>query len=887
MGPAKWARVYAMRFNRKFRAWFCAALLLGPWLGAEVLAAKPAEPNDYAKLPPPKIPAPPPLSRTTSFGPVLEPYRNVVSDEDRRVFQRQSEELFVNPAATALRKVAAWLAAERNKGGPSAENISLSDDGLFTYQMPNDPLILLGTAKSYNGAVTAPPRLNLDTFAPPKKPAAGAPGEPKDDGSWITANPEQVCTNNLSFMLPRGSMYSDLEYLPTPTGLDMQQSFILQAIESSPNPVLRSSEGAEDAPGSAPEAPADAPNQPVASTDSEEPLVTPPVAPAVDESGGFFDELRKKEMPLADFVNKLTKDANQQDQRLVEIAKELQTSVVPQIPAMKKRCAEAGGRFVEAKWTDGGALNLLSCFKGEKAQIGVGLRLLAPDGYPSGLAVFNEEATTEAGVELTLEFQEDYVTLGSYKKGEYFGPELRWSSSGEAMALNFHVPAAQVGRYGEYDVYEWHESGALKLLGHRHGGDPSGKEQTWYDSGALAGEVQFDDHGKITSYKEWFENHRPAEDTPLKAGAMHGTRRWWHQNGEPAGELAYDRGETTGPLMLWYSNGAKGAKTTFLHGELNGPLTWWYDDGGTMYEGRFAAGKPQGTHKVYQPNGKQLSERTYKAGEPDGAWVAFDGEGKAVKEVTFQNGQKQGKSVVRYPNGQTFLDVTWVNGAMDGALNSYYEDGAQAATCLYEKGNLLRFTRFYASGQPSLEGRMVNAESGQGQFAALRKDGSTRIECQLKNFETDGCRVFDGGGQEIALPSDTALARGAKRIDDGPKAVGSAYSDPVENSDQKPAKPIALAWNPGKCGGFTRHANYDSLINPPAAAANGTPIFVEYEAKGACPEGVAAHMTCLMNVVGGKLSPEPCSLDDQRDTSELQEIVRSLDQGAPTEDYVH
>lgn len=823
-------------------------------LVAALLGAAPSTPgtapdSPEAKTPAPRVPAPQPFQKAQGFSDAeLAPYRDVLGAADLAGLVKLSQQVFAARPFESLRQIAASIAEGRVRDETYAQEFA-EDDVLFTYSLPNDPMLLLGTGKSHGGKVTSLPRLLTGVLdKKPKAPQTAAPVSPSDASgeseeseiveNFLLRNPEQVCTAGLSYTLnPDGSGFSGIEFMPPPLPMDDPMMRILLFIESNPSPISLTEEA-----GDVQSPPAETAAAPAAAEDAQ--AAEPGPFFGTGALGDVLKRASKGEVPIKEVVavfSDKTAAMYLSGGHLQKLPALIQ-ALADEAPALKKDCLGGGNTWTEFKQLKD-ELNLIGCFTPKGQRIGFGASAKG-DAFPWAgeytLHVFDPRS--ELGVQVAIDASEMLIRLSALKgdKPVKFGPELTFDPRGPALALNFLVPDDFKGKWGEFDVYEWYPAGSVKFIGHRKGGVPV-DERAYYESGSLNGHVTYQD-GKLTSYREWYEARTPAEETFFdKDGSIHGVRRWWHPNARQAGEITYEHGRPDGDMVMWYDNGKTGVRVAYKKGELNGDVAWAYDDGGKLYEGRFKNDKPDGVVRIMLANGVTVSERTYRGGEPEGSWLTFDAEGKPAQEFSFKKGQKEGRGVVKYHDGQVAVELFWKEGQLDGPLNSYYQNGQAAAVCNYEKDRLTSFKRFHKTGETAMDGTVSDQDQGLGSFTTFRVNGTPVVSCGLAKWEPEKCRVFNDKGTELPLPTYQMLTA---NID-----AGEVYTTDGQPTGKK------LKWRPDQCGGYEMKLNFDPLIDYAQDM-----ITVDIHTTDRCKADDYAEMLyCTIAIESGKPKMGRCS----------------------------
>lgn len=801
----------------------------------------------------PPIPAPAPWQKSAGFNLAeLAPYRHELGDERLQHIVSLAQGLFATPSFAAFRELVAGAAETKRREEQYAQEFD-EQDTLISYTLPNDPLLLLGMGKSSSGKVTALPRLL--SGASYKKPAASNATDGTPFENFLLRNPEQVCTAGLSYSLnPEGSGFAGIEFMPPPLPMDDPLTHMLLFIEHNPSPILLTEEPAALNLASAAEALA-ASAATTSTTDAND-----PATPAEDIAynapyGSIWKKAHKGEVSLRELSALFTdKKASPYAPGHVQKLAGFFNTLAESARTLKRDCVSKGNLWTEGVVKNGSELNLMGCFTPSGRRIGLGASFVG-DAFPwSGLFTMHAaDASGTTAVHATLDAAEALLRVSTFA-GETLvknGPEMIYAAAGPAIALNFNTPDALRSKAGEYEVFEWHNDGHLKMIGRRNAGSPV-DERSYYASGTLAGHVTFN-HARLVSYREWFDNQRPAEDTLFDSdGSMHGMRRWWHRNGRPAGEIAYKNGQPDGAMLLWYDGGKTGVRATYKNGALDGDVHWAYEDGGNLYDGHFTDDKADGVVRLTLASGIVVSERLFQRGEPVGNWVAFDAQGRPAQEFSFKNGQKDGKSLLKYPTGQTAVELVWKAGQLEGALRSFYQNGQVAAICDYEHDRLVAFQRFHETGEQAMDGHVVDQGTGSGQFTTYRLNASPVISCKLTHWEPTACRVFDQQSRELTLPGYRAL---------------TAHVEAVNGLDAEGLNTgKLLQWRPELCGGYELKYNFDPLID-----YGQDLVTVTISAKESCQrEGLAEALYCSVSLLGGHVKADPCSMAGG-DDGEMQE----------------
>lgn len=822
-------------------------------------------PDAHARVKPPALRRPEPLASLRGFDPEhLALYGQHLDAAERAAFLGLSRQLLASPEFAALRSIAGLLDASHRQS--AASEPGEPPHPLVSYELAGEPTPLLGTRRGPEGPITPLPRLTRGRDVLEADSARGAARPVRDDESqplvvleadadesadaesfdFRLERPERICTASLSQGFnPNGAGLFPLELLPLPAAGDPRLLRALAAIEAFPSPIPRGDAGDRDSfAGEEPLTPAEG----GALGDSLGDTLLQAISE--DHSTGTLAFLGAREMPAKTFLEALV--AEEDPKGLTTQAIRLLASALSRLGEHRKACDQGGGIFVEARRTRPDEVNVFSCTTPGGGRRGVGVRLVSDGGDRVAAYVISlQDPATRLGVELSVDAASAAIELTGLHDEDYFGPLLAFDGSGHPLALGFSPRRGQPGGGSRYDVYEWHETGPLKLHGLRIDGRPTGDERLWYVSGTLASEASFDGLGRLSAYRAWHASTIPAETTSFQEGRIHGLRRWWHPSGSVAGLLNFERGAANGKLTLWYDGGDAGVSGRYRAGRLDGTLSWRYPDGKTLFSGDFKDDRPEGTHKLALPSGVVISEKRYTAGEPSGAWLAFDETGQPLREIGFKAGVKHGRAVVRHDNGKPAIEMAFDSGRVDGALKSYYASGTLAASCVYDDDRLVAFTRHHASGEVALQGKVLSYEQGEARFRGLRVDGSPYIACELRGFELTSCRLFDRSGEPVPLPSERELTAKLQQADE----EAGGRSQP-------------LAWKPERCGGARPRYNFDQVIDEQQGA-----IAVHLDTREPCADpALGENLYCGLVVEDGRVRAEPCVIS--REDAGLGEALR-------------
>lgn len=751
---------------------------------------------------------------------VLAPYRHLLAPADLQTYLELSTLLHAHPAFETLTNIASIFLNEELEERALAAKFARTNGLLDMAPLTNNLTPLLGLTAGADGSLLRIPRLRSGTFGSPLQ--TGTPSTPTD--AWVYAHPERACTVSLSQQLMVDiAGPGDLESLHASSGMAPEQLDALLSVAASPDPVglALAEEGA---------LPGDPAGRDFMGEDGLSSMGDDPMGEFLPDgrSNSLLERVRSKVIPLATYLNELARlPAFAEAKSVPSQVRQALMKLSPHMATLRKDCEAKHGTFKEVHALRRDEMVLFSCEDGRGRRLGATLSLHGPGVLPLRLSLYIN-AHTSTGLAWTIDRVAELSQLTAMRGDESLGPELSWSLSGKPMALNFALSTS--ARQLAYDIYEWHDNGAPKLLGHRVGGEPRGDDAAWYADGTPAALATYAKDGSIAAYQAWFTNGKLAEAFEMKTKGR-AVRRLWHTNGQPAAEVQLSEGHPEGAANLWYENGIKGVSANYVDGALDGAVSWWFEDGKPLFSGRFARGEAEGSAKLYRPGGVLLSERPFKRGLPDGVWVAFDTAGVRLREIPFARGQREGRAIVRYASGETLLEMPYRHGQLDGTLHAYFPKGLKATSCSYEQGELTQFTRWLPTGEVVVEGRAEDASAGVASFRVLRKSGKPILDCRTAGFEISDCRVLGADGEALILPSKATLFASVK---------GHAN----------------LRWKPDTCGGEAEKWSFEDLIDH-----QGDRIGVTFETLDACPETTLGEtLACTLRFDGKAVTPDHCEL---------------------------
>jgi hypothetical protein len=215
-------------------------------------------------------------------------------------------------------------------------------------------------------------------------------------------------------------------------------------------------------------------------------------------------------------------------------------------------------------------------------------------------------------------------------------------SGAAAAQLDFRF-AVEGGRPGDAQRTErrWADAARQRLVYEYTGQGPVMEEcyttamrRAWTDAGVRLYEVHFEGPRVVRGqyfkpdgtlgaeiiggngvFRDWFDDGRPAEETPYKDGLPEGMERRWHENGQLAEETPYAAGKAHGAARTWYDDGTLESVSTYRDDLLDGPYEEFYPGGVRHIQGQYAADLAVGTWTWHTEAGEVGWRHEYRDGE--------------------------------------------------------------------------------------------------------------------------------------------------------------------------------------------------------------------------------------------------------------------------------
>ena len=121
----------------------------------------------------------------------------------------------------------------------------------------------------------------------------------------------------------------------------------------------------------------------------------------------------------------------------------------------------------------------------------------------------------------------------------------------------------------------------------------------------------------------------------------HGRDTSWYASGQLEWEREYDHGEATGHWRAWYEDGTPRSEQTFGSAELT-PVRWWYPNGQLSSEGPALSGVRDGEWTQWHSNGNKSARGNYRLGKREGPWTFWNEDGSLKETVEYRDDLRVG-----------------------------------------------------------------------------------------------------------------------------------------------------------------------------------------------------------------------------------------------------
>jgi len=205
-----------------------------------------------------------------------------------------------------------------------------------------------------------------------------------------------------------------------------------------------------------------------------------------------------------------------------------------------------------------------------------------------------------------------------------------------------------------------------------------GSYKTWYSSGQIKAELNYDKGESEGKQREYFESGNPSLTAFYRNHQKEGEFKQWHEEDKLAFQGTYRDGKEDGAFLEWYSSGQLKVRKTFKMGLHHGDHREWYKNGQSKLSARFDKGHRDGPVRSWDEEGHLLFEGDFGGDHPVKTHIWYFPDGTKKEEIFFVTGKKEGQRKEYYPNGQLKSLQTYKEDLLEGDVAGYYETGELA-----------------------------------------------------------------------------------------------------------------------------------------------------------------------------------------------------------------
>ena len=131
---------------------------------------------------------------------------------------------------------------------------------------------------------------------------------------------------------------------------------------------------------------------------------------------------------------------------------------------------------------------------------------------------------------------------------------------------------------------------------------------------------------------------------------------------------------------------------------LNGVYFEEYENGSLFREDMIVDGIQHGFCKSYYKSGSKQWVGNWRLGRMHGEWMKYYENGFLMTRGGFYDGYEDGVVTNYYENGQIKSEARFVSGQLHGESKGYYDDGLVNYVVKWDKGEIVKETRWDTNG---------------------------------------------------------------------------------------------------------------------------------------------------------------------------------------------
>ena len=229
------------------------------------------------------------------------------------------------------------------------------------------------------------------------------------------------------------------------------------------------------------------------------------------------------------------------------------------------------------------------------------------------------------------------------------------------------------------DVLVSLKDGNPYLIGKVINGKKEGKFKYLYESGNLAGELNF------------------------KNDELSGSQKYYDEKGKISEEKSFNNGKVDRTRTSYFSNGAISLVENYKEEILNGISTSYYVNGGKQCEVNFVDGEREGKLVCLYPNGTKKSESNYIKGKLNGPYSSYNEIGDLNESYSCVNDLIEGNYKEYYDGKLVKTEAVYANGKIQGSSKGYSSSNTLDRESSYENGKIKSSINYYPNGKKSTE----------------------------------------------------------------------------------------------------------------------------------------------------------------------------------------
>ena len=260
------------------------------------------------------------------------------------------------------------------------------------------------------------------------------------------------------------------------------------------------------------------------------------------------------------------------------------------------------------------------------------------------------------------------------------------------------------------DVIVSLKGGNPHLIGQLINNKKEGKFKYLYESGNLAGELNF------------------------KNDELNESQKYYDEKGKISEEKSFNNGKVNGTRTAYFTNGALSLVENYKEDILNGISTSYYVNGGKQCEVNFENGERKGKLVCLYPNGTKKSESNYIKGKLNGPYSSYNEIGDMIESYSCINDLIEGNYKEYYDGKLVKTEAVYANGKIQNTSKSYSSSNSIDREFSYENGKIRKSVNYYPNGKKSTES-LYNEKEELETFSYFDENENKYFEEKYKSRE--------------------------------------------------------------------------------------------------------------------------------------------------------